>query len=768
MVAAVAIAWTTVAIADVKEGVWEGHGECASGRQFYRVSIEPGEKRREARAVIDILDAPGGRAWARRIGGIMTRPSPTGRDGATHNLTPGAWVVRPLEEPPLPRALLIDNQRGTLSAAAPFGGCEGMQLQPVDPAIATGGVTDARDLTSRFAGRLSCKPTQPRYDVTLTIEGTADGLIAGTVAYRAATRTSGIDGRFAVLGELDAASGTLTLIADRWLGPGDRAGHTFDVVARLRDGGRRLIGLTSDRNCRTFDAIVPGHGPAAGIGLPATPRAISEWRDPSACVALIHWASQALSEAGLDSFYTGTTVGRARQVGFGLLDTERFTATFGTSFEELTEAERAHLVEVAEYCVRLTAFEAPMRHSGAHLFAREFFRFPKPDVATAAQRLRLLKARLVREMEDLRQRAVTADDIPDLERQMAELPERYADLWTNDRAGAQRLIADKLDLARGDLAARLEAEIAALPESRAAFAEGRALEQRFAGFGDDRERVETLSAILEDRLAGVADFLIGELVAEHRADRYDLAALERLSAAVDDLWPVVQAHARPQGAAMSSLLATAEDAAASAIEEFVAKTDTIMAGAKGFAARELAYRSVVGVYARHVSLAAPLAPAFAAYDAHLAALRPIPTIEDLVAADGSPTSLGMRLAVAEHARTVWATVDMLFPPLSLGRFYEGIRVAAVQKRGCKPEPDQSYWCDYDLRLDGSFPFLVLAELASGRARFAFTGSSWRVVEVPPAPALSSSSAGSVPRSGRYMDMTDPIQYWGANIMMDIR
>lgn len=73
--------------------------------------------------------------------------------------------------------------------------------------------------------------------------------------------------------------------------------------------------------------------------------------------------------------------------------------------------------------------------------------------------------------------------------------------------------------------------------------------------------------------------------------------------------------------------------------------------------------------------------------------------------------------------------------------------------------------DDDTGLDGSFPFLVLAELAAHRARFAFSGS---VVEMPQSPAHPSSASTSVPRSGSYMDMTDTIQYWGANIMMDIR
>lgn len=767
VVVVMAAVWAAEAAAELDEAVWEGHAECTAGRRHYRLSIEPGEKRRQSRLVIDILDAPGGQPWARWTGAVTTEPTRTGPEEATHNVLSGNWHVRAVEEPALPRTLLLRHD-GQALAASSFGDCETMSLQRVDPSIVTGGIVESRDLAPRFIGTLSCSNGRPRYLVSLSIEDTADGVVEATLAYRDASRASStIDGRFAAFGEFDGQTGSLTLIADRWLGPGQRTGHMFDLVVGLRDGGTRLVGLTSDHNCRTLDVIIPGHDPAAGIGPPAASSAIRDWGDASACVALVGWASQALPEAGIDSFYAGITVGKARQIGMGLLDATRFFAAFGTSFEELGDMERAKLAELAEYCVKLAAFESAMRHSGAHLFATEFFRFPKPDVETAAQRLRLLKVRLLREMEQLREQSVTADDIVALERTLAELPERYADLWQADRAAARSLVLDKLDLARGDLAARLEEEIAALPVDPAAFAAARALERRFAALGDDRDRLAQLATSLDDRLASIADALIAELVDHHRASTYDLVALEHFSAAVDELWPVVQAHARSNGAAMRSLSDLAAAAAAAASEAFIAKTDEVMAAADGFAERELAYRTVVALHAKHVPLAAPLSPAFTAFEAQLMALRPVPTIEDLVAGDGSPTSLGMRLALAEHVAEVRATVDMLFPPISLSRFYGGVRVAAVQKHRCKAAPDESYWCDYDLRLDGSFPFLFLAELASYRARFALRRDTWRVVETPPSSASSARTVDQ-PRGGHFMDMTDPIQYWGANMMMDIR
>jgi hypothetical protein len=258
---------------------------------------------------------------------------------------------------------------------------------------------------------------------------------------------------------------------------------------------------------------------------------------------------------------------------------------------------------------------------------------------------------------------------------------------------------------------------------------------------------------------------MAQLALKYRADRYDLASLARLSAAVDELWSVAQNNIRLEGVGLQGLSEVARGASANAFDEFREKTNAIMNAAGNYAQRELAYRSVISFYARHVPNAGALASVFSAYDTHVRSLTPVPTRADFIEPDGSPSSLGIKLAFAEFTSRTWSQLDAL-TYINFSRLYEGIRVAGVTKLGCTEAQGGSYWCDYDMRWDGHFPFLWLLELKSYRARFAFQGDSWRVVETPaqarpPQPAQGQSG-------GHFMDMADPMQFWGANIMMNIR
>src|SRR5688572_29353917 len=74
--------------------VYEGSAVCSDGPRYYRVSLEPGD--RSPRAVVDVLDGPGGLAWAR---GFATSGVSFGK---TLHSTVSHWHVRPYEQPELP------------------------------------------------------------------------------------------------------------------------------------------------------------------------------------------------------------------------------------------------------------------------------------------------------------------------------------------------------------------------------------------------------------------------------------------------------------------------------------------------------------------------------------------------------------------------------------------------------------------------------------------------------------------------------------------
>src|SRR5690606_32165720 len=143
---------------------------------------------------------------------------------------------------------------------------------------------------------------------------------------------------------------------------------------------------------------------------------------------------QALVESGLDTLYSSISVGQVRELGIGLLTDQRFVPFFGKPYEALSQAERARLGALADYCNRLRGRAGLLRTPGAHSLASDFFARVRPEVAVMGTRVRLLQTRLEAEMAELERQPVTESDIPELESRLAELPERFSELWNADLA----------------------------------------------------------------------------------------------------------------------------------------------------------------------------------------------------------------------------------------------------------------------------------------------------------------------------------------------
>ena len=738
-------------LADVELGVWEGSGVCGGNRHFYRLSIEPGEK--GLRSVFDRLDSPGGRAVARQTNIVVDR---TARDPAAeapvelrinHGATKAGWWIRDLNEPDVPPYLILSADSQTVTERPDRKQyCTDFQLNRVSSPLVSGGAANAHELPQRMTGTWYCN--QPMGRVDIAINDAQENSFEGVLTLGPhPTQPAGETGAMSFLGEFDPATGTLTMIGDQWSESSGRAPEVFDMTVTLRDGGSRGVGIRSTPQCRTVELTVDGHQLISGISPAATATPISEWQDPSACMSLVHWASQAVSEAGVDSLHTNLTVGKVREIGIGLLVDERFVPFFGKSYEDLDAAEKAHLWSLGDYCTRMRAFETPMRHSGAAQYTNDFF--PRVDgrsparagIATVGPRVRLLKNRLESEMAELAVQPVTEADIQPLTGRLAQVEERFSDLWSIDRKPAIDLINDKLDEARGDLERRIASEIEALPIELSAYYQSLDVASSIGLLKGDPERHARLQSALNDRLSFIADELLNNLAAKHSNDAPDLPALGRFVDDLNHLWPTIKDYARPSGAGAEKLVTLAETLASGGYQGFAEQANRVMASAEGFLEREQAYRTVVYLHATYTPNAAILSELFVDYHDLVRSMIPVPTLADLVDEDGGPSVLGIKLAAADFVSGYLREVSVVFPYDIFG-FAASIRVAAASKEGCSNAGENSYWCDFRLRVTGNLPMAGLLSNIPSRARFQLRGNEWAIVETPPSSGPTGTAGAS--------------------------
>ncbi len=738
------------ALAELELGVWEGSGVCGGNRHFYRLSIEPGEK--GFRSVFDRLDSPGGRAVARQTNIVPDRRNRNPAVAApidlmiAHSATQAGWWIKDFNEPDVPPYLVVSADRQTVTERPDRQQyCTDFHLSRVGSALVSGGAANAQELPQRMTGTWYCN--QPIGRVDIAISGAQGNAFEGVLTLSPhPTQPAGQTGSMSFLGEFDPASGTMTMIGDQWLTSSGRAPEVFDMTVTLRDGGTRGVGLRSTRQCPTVELAVDGHQLVAGIAPadPATP--ITRWQDPSACMSLIRWSSQAVAEAGVDSLYTKLSSGQVREIGIGLLLDERFVPFFGKPYEDLDATEKGHLWELGDYCTRLLAFETPMRHSGAAQYVNDFFprargRSPvRADIATVGPRVRLLKKRLESEMAELAVQPVTEADIQPLTDLLAQVEERFSDLWSIDRKPAIDLINDKLDEARGDLERRIASEIEALPIELSAYYRSLGVASSIALLEGDPERHARLQIALNDRLSLIADELLGNLAAAHANDAPGLPALERFVDDLNAVWPTIKDYARPSGVGAGKLVALAGTLASGAYPAFAEQANRVMASADGFYERQQAYRTVVYLHETYTPNAALLSELFADYHDLVRSMIPVPTLADLVDQDGGPSALGIKLAAADFVSANLGVLSAAFPYDIFG-FAASIRVATATKEGCREAGENSYWCDFRLRLTGNLPMAGLLGNIPSRARFQLRGDAWMIVETPPS-SVPTASAGA--------------------------
>jgi hypothetical protein len=371
-----------------------------------------------------------------------------------------------------------------------------------------------------------------------------------------------------------------------------------------------------------------------------------------------------------------------------------------------------------------------MQHNGATAFVEDFFSGNRPELALAATRFRLMQGRLAKEMRALEAKTVGEADMPGLQELLGELDERFSELWDVDLAGARSLIEKKLEAARGEMAARLEAQIAGLTTDASAFAAEAALRADIAALGEGRRAdQERLGGLLNARLSNAADTLLTALVEDLSTAEPTLGTFESLRTRLNALWPRLEAYVARDGAAFAALRDYTGALAASAFPEFKTKVTGMMERAQSFEEREALYADVVSIYQHTIPNADELGGALAQYANLVESLRPEPTAADLTAADGSPTNLGIKLAMSQWLPAVWSSTFALLP-YDLSFVTQTIRVASVRKIACAPAPEGGHWCDFDLRLDGEFPFLDLLSLMPVSGRFVLQSDAWTLVETP--------------------------------------
>lgn len=734
--------------------VWQGSASCAAGLVFVTVSTEivkPGARQVPVR--IELADSPGGVPWARSYSNFSKRPN------GSYLLHASRWSFRPMDMSQQTgelRGLKINlSEDGQELTINPFGSCKGLTLKKASAIAAMGGIKTAQDLPTEFIGTIGCHGSRPSFAVKLTLSPTGDTTLDGKLAFMPADRNRGSKiGIFSIIGDYAPSSGTLTLIGDQWIQKVRSIRDVFDFTAELRDGGQRLIGQSSWGNCGIVDLNIPGADYAEKISRPTTPVPILEWDTPSACVSLIKWAGQATAENGGRSVYTSGTAAGTMKLGIGLFADERFVPFFGKPFAELIAEERKYITQINQACKIQQTFVHDIFHSGANSFVTGYF----PDRASTKwlklRRFNILRKRLSKEMDALEIRSVGEADISTLRSTLDGLDDRFSELWTIDKAQARALLESKLDVAHGTMANRLETEIDQLPQDWRAFDVERTIRSEIVRFGEDRRQDQLrLTGSLDFKLALTTDSLLGELAAEFAARVPGLATLSDLRTKIEAGWSQLKDHLNINGPGYQEFQRVTAMFAAASFSDFQAIARNMIDDAAPFDQRERQYVAAINFYGRLVPSGRQFKQTFAQYAEVIDRMRPVPTLKDLVGSDGSPTSLGLKIATSDWLDHTWA-MTFAFLPYNLSFVTKSIRVSGVRKVSCKNANAGGYWCNFRLSMGGSLPFLDLLSLMPNKARFTLNNEQWVLVELKtnPRPPL-----GSAYQPRDYI--SDPIVPW---------
>jgi hypothetical protein len=214
----------------------------------------------------------------------------------------------------------------------------------------------------------------------------------------------------------------------------------------------------------------------------------------------------------------------------------------------------------------------------------------------------------------------------------------------------------------------------------------------------------------------------------------EIALLAQISVQIDN-------YARQSGSGAGRLAELAEMLATGAYPGFAEQANRVMASAEDFFQREQAYRTVVYLHATYTPNAAILSQFFVGYHDLVGSMVPVPTLADLVDADGGPSVLGIKLASADFVNDYLRAASAAFPYDIFG-FAASVRVAIATKEGCSVAEEDSYWCDFRLRVTSNLPMAGLLSNIPSRARFQLRGDDWVIVETPPSSGVAGNAGGS--------------------------
>lgn len=731
-------------------GIWEGTLECGRGTTYVTVStdIHPfAGIPNSAAARIDFADSPGGHPIARSytsIGVLQGRAA----------IVAKTWIFRPLDFASLTgqnaRTEVSVSADGRTMTSGSFGNCGAMQLRKMPDFVSRGGVESAEDLPPVLEGTLGCYGGTPTYYMRLRLTPTGDKSFNGQVVLQPVEPTQRDDLiAYQVFGEFEPDAAELTVIGDRWIRESRYLKETFDFTGTIRQAGQRLVGQgPSDwGSCGVVDLYVPDSDQSQIVSLPLTSLPPEQWESPSACATLITWARQSWVENRGLSVYSQAVQAQAHEIGIGLFAEERFAPFFSMSFAELTAAQRQQVVDVAEACRRQAWSAGEIYESGAMQYVSGFF----PDSASGEwlklRRFDLLRRRLTDEMALLELRAVGEVDVGPLQATMAELPGRFSELWQADLAEARSLISSKIETAKGIMIDRLEGEITALPIAWEAFATGKRIRSELPALGEDHsEEQAMLGALLDARLGEATDAVLAEIDQLFVDRSASLNTLQALRNRIDSRWPDLDPYVDTGKPGFKALDQTVSTMAKATLPSFKSKTRGMIDENEQFDNRIRQYGYAMKLYFRLVPMSVLFEKAFVPYASHIEALVPVPTYRDLVAEDGSPTSLGLRFSIRAAVESAISGF-LSRSPVGLGRLMNAMHVTDVRKIGCSQSMEGGYWCDYSMQTSAPAMLSSILSQFHTSARLVLTDLTWMVVEFPPTPPPRSSTYDAIRQQG---------------------
>ena len=721
----------------IDDAIWQGMAKCGPEPVYVTLSTElVGPKDGHVR--LELADSPGSAPWALGYGRIYGGARKTYSMSVNWSFVAMDLYQRVGRIDRLNRVKLSDDgQRlvATIAIDAHHRCKDALSLGKMPAETANDRTLPAQAFLKEYRGTIGCYDRRPEFAVKLNLKQTGKSDFEGSLTFSPSGDRAGKDvGAFTVIGQFDDASGTLTLVGDQWTKKSLTMAKPFDASLKLKDRGERLIGQTSFGPCGAnlpyaLELYAPGADFARTIAMPATPPPITEWNTPSACVALIKWAGQTLQETGGKSPYSDMTVGLARKIAIGLFADERFVPFFGKPFAELTAAERKHVLDVVNSCRAQTLFADLIFESYAKGAAEEFFPDHKSTEWLKLKRFGVLRARLSKEMAALKAKNVGEADIPSLKATLAGLDERFAELWETDKAQAKKLLETKLDAAHGALLARLEGTINNLPDDWAAFDAEKGLRSEIASLGTSRVQDQArLQHILDAKLNAASDHILSKTAARFEKVEPSLTTLADLRSEIERQWLRVGRHVNTAVRGFKELQAVTSKFAKASFAELSTKAKVMIDSAAEFERRESQYGAVVSLYQRVVPSDRRFHTIFAEYAVIVDGLRPVPTKKDLVAADGSPTSFGLKLATSAWIERTWGTIFSALP-YNISFITKSVRVSGLRKASCTGANGGGYWCNFHLQMSGSYPFIDLLSMVPTRARFGWQGAQWSLIEV---------------------------------------